>query len=76
MGQVFASCGHEIVNYPEDEVCLSMMEYDREGERVVLYGSFCKPCAKMYEGFGIVLHTEQEKQDWLDGSTDDPDVTR
>ena len=67
MGQVFASCGHEIVNYPEDEVCLSIMSVSRDGKRAVSYGSYCKVCAEDYLAWGLVLRNTKEEQDWFDG---------
>jgi len=72
MGKVFATCGHEIVNYPEDEVFLSVMEYARTGERAVSYETCCKPCAKMLEDEGLVLHNDQEIQDWFHGKIEMP----
>jgi len=52
MGIVIASCGHKIVNYPEDEVMVeyASWECDRSdmehgGYECLVYASMCKDCA-------------------------------
>lgn len=70
-------CCHVVDDF-DDEVCLSLkdqaIDYDQEGfVRAVSYGGYCKKCADEYEKLGIVLHNEQEEDDWLSGKMPDSD---
>jgi hypothetical protein len=43
-------------------------DYDKaEFCRAVSFGCYCKECAAQYEKWGLVLHNEQEEDDWLSG---------
>ena len=72
-----ASCGHDISN--EDGVSLDTMDFTTDWEnecmsRCVRIGYYCDSCAKIYEGFGIVLHSLEERDNWLSGKTPYPTI--
>jgi hypothetical protein len=52
---------------------LATMSYSREGERAVLYGTYCKACRVERETWGIVLHNEQEQEAWMRGKLEYPE---
>jgi hypothetical protein len=64
-------CGH-ILGDLEDEICLKLKDYYTDYDkaefcRAVSFGCYCKECAAQYEKWGLVLHNEQEEDDWLSG---------
>ena len=70
-------CSHQVDDF-DDEVCLSLKDqaidyYEEKFVRAISYGGYCKKCADEYEKLGIVLHNEQEEQDWLSGKMPDAD---
>lgn len=73
MGNIRLCCGHWIDDF-DNEVRLYLKTYSRECERVVSYGGYCKKCAKEYEEMGVILHNEQEQEDWIRGITPDPEM--
>ena len=74
---IIASCGHDISN--ENGVSLDTMDFTTDWEnecmsRCVRIGCYCNNCAKIYEGFGIVLHSLEERDNWLSGKTPYPTI--
>lgn len=74
MGSIIASCGHDVTD--KELAPVSWMEYDTDIEegivRTVAYGVLCDDCLKLYMSWGIVLESEKEEQDWLNGKTQYP----
>lgn len=72
---MIASCGHNVSN--SNHVSLKTMDFTTDWENAVItrcvrIGSYCEICAKSYESYGIVLHSQTERQDWLSGKTSYP----
>lgn len=70
---MIATCGHEI----EIAESAAWMDFDEdfiqdEITRVVSYGVLCDECRERYRQWGILLESEQAKQDWLCGKTEYP----
>lgn len=66
---VIAACGHEIEDWPDGEFLFYMKEYHR-GNRAVVYMNSCEECYKFFDAERVILKTEQERKDWLDGKLD------
>lgn len=74
---VIASCGHDIAN--SESISLQTMDFTTDWEkeeitRCIRYGLYCVECATAYESYGIVLHSNEERDDWLSGSTSYPPI--
>lgn len=74
---MFLSCSHESDSF-EDVINISIMDVDLDYEKpgwinVIRHMCVCKECYKKYESWGIILKTEQEQQDWLDGKLEYPE---
>ena len=74
---IILCCGHALEDFT-DGVPLKTkdyyIDYDSESiKRAFSFGVYCKTCAAQYEGWGLILHNEQEETDWLFGKM--PDIT-
>ncbi len=65
MGEVIGTCGHELFDVTGN--VLTIKEYDREGNKCLVYVTVCDACAKEYEQGNIVLHNTKEQNDYLYG---------
>jgi len=66
MGEVIGTCGDKLRGVSDN--LLTIKEHSQKSElceRVLCYVCVCDKCAKEYEEAGIVLHSEQEEQNWL-----------
>ncbi len=71
MGKVIASCGHEIVNYPKDEVVVEYAEFvvDRSdmehgGGEAIVCANMCKTCANQSWVKKAVKRAKKLKRQW------------
>lgn len=64
MGQVFASCGHEVFG---ERILAGFFwkSFSREGHRATSYGVLCPECETWYRANNLILDTEKERLDWL-----------
>lgn len=62
---VIATCGHDITD--DKGIFVGIKDHDREGNRVVSFPVLCKECYRMYVENDLVLPTEQDQEDWLNG---------
>lgn len=67
---VIASCGHEIPDWPKNEYSFCIKDFVGMLEPAIRHMNACKSCYEFYKREGMILETEQEKQDWLDGMLD------
>ncbi len=73
MGEIYASCGHQITNrwmMDKRSYCHwkdISTDYDAEKiVNVVSCGIMCPKCKRRYERKGYLLHSEQEEKDWME----------
>ena len=64
---VIGTCGHELTPWPENERSVVTKNYSRECRRVVSYRTVCPECEQQYENWGILLHNQQEIDEWMSG---------
>lgn len=61
------SCGCQ-VNSMGEEIPLTTKDRDSEtGSPAICYGTYCVDCAKWYEKKKLVLHTQKEENEYLQG---------
>lgn len=63
---IIASCDHEVTL--ENELNISVKDYDREGERAIRYMVVCYACKEIMTNLGKILETEEACHEWLRGN--------
>lgn len=64
MANIILSCGHE-VDYLEQGTDLMVKYTDRQGNKAIMYGTFCTECAVEYRQEKSVFDSWTEAEEWL-----------
>lgn len=69
-GKMVGTCGHELpdVWWASAESYVAIKDETREGQRAVSVNHVCPECKARYEEQNLVLKTEKEEQEWLNGA--------
>ena len=63
---IIASCGHKLREEEGHGKTFAYRDYDRMGEKIVVYGQFCSECSKTLERPNSpALKTKEEEEKWL-----------
>lgn len=66
---IITTCNHKVESMG-DCVDACVKEHNRECQRVLSFGAYCKKCYKEMVNEGFVLLTENDKINWLNGTSD------
>jgi hypothetical protein len=71
---IIGTCGHDITDeWEQVKDGIAIMEHaidygSMKFVNAISYCVVCKKCREQYEELGIVLHNEQEEQDWINST--------
>jgi hypothetical protein len=74
---IIACCGHDVTDKEQVEVEIMDFYIDYDAEEIkngVTCGLYCKSCSEEFERWGIVLHNQEQKDNWFSGKMEYPEI--